>query len=83
MKNLNRLERDEILKQPYITSNDVYKVLPVGKNQSSRMFNDLYLELQDKGIPLFQTRPRAIPTKYFKDKYLSNKKGDTAMPPSR
>ena len=70
MKNPEKDLRDKILKQPYITSDDVYKVLPVGKNQSSKIFNDLYDELARKGIPLFATRPRAIPTRYFKEKYL-------------
>lgn len=53
-----------------MTANDVYRVLPVGKNQAAKMFNDLYVELEEKGVRLFQSRPRTVPTREFKKKYL-------------
>lgn len=53
-----------------MTASDIYKVLPVGKNLAVRMFNELYEELMQKGVKLFQTRPRTVPTKEFKKKYL-------------
>lgn len=70
MREINRDIRDEILKNPYMTASDIYKVLPVGKNLAVRMFNELYEELMQKGVKLFQTRPRTVPTKEFKKKYL-------------
>ena len=70
MRELDREVREEILKNPYMTASDVYKVLPVGKNLAVRMFNELYDELAQKGVRLFQTRPRTVPTKEFKKKYL-------------
>ena len=62
--------RDEVLKSPYITANGVYPVLPVGKNQAFKMFSELYEELQERGVKLFESRPRSIPTSEFKKKYL-------------
>lgn len=70
MKEINREQRDEILKNPYMTASDIYKVLPVGKNLAAQMFNELYEELMKKGVKLFQSRPRTVPTKEFKRKYL-------------
>ena len=70
MKQIIKEERDEILKNPYITAEGVYKVLPVGKNQAYRLFKELYDDLEKKGVMLFNTLPRAIPTKYFKERYL-------------
>lgn len=70
MKELIKEERDEILKRPYISAADVYKVLPVGRNQAYQMFKELYDELESKGVMLFKTLPRVVPTKYFKEKYL-------------
>lgn len=69
MKKINRQIRDEILKQPYVTANDVYSVLPIGKNQARTIFNQIESELKEKGIPLFNTLPRVIPTKYLIQKY--------------
>ncbi|MBQ2658597.1 MAG: hypothetical protein IJF87_08530 [Erysipelotrichaceae bacterium] len=70
MREIQKEERDTILKSPYMTANDVYRVLPVGKNQAAKMFNDLYVELEEKGVRLFQSRPRTVPTREFKKKYL-------------
>ena len=70
MKEVLKDIRDSILRNPYMTANDVYKVLPVGKNQATKMFNDLYAELEEKGVKLFQSRPRTIPTREFKRRYL-------------
>lgn len=65
MKNPKQEKINEILNQPYMTKNDFYLVLPVGRNQSDKMFNDLEEKLKNEGISLFETRPRVIPTKYF------------------
>jgi len=70
MKQVKRETRDEILKNPYMTASDVYKVLPIGKNKAAQMFNELYEELKEKGVKLFESRPRTVPTKEFKKKYL-------------
>lgn len=70
MKNPDREERKKILSKPYMSREDFYKVLPVGRNQSDQMFSNLFRELQDKGVQLFDTRPAVIPTKYFKERYV-------------
>lgn len=70
MKNIDRVRRNEILKSPYMTADDIYRVLPVGKNKAAEMFNELYDELVLKGVKLYQSRPRTVPTKEFKKKYL-------------
>ena len=70
MKNINREEREEILKNPYMSADDIYKVLPVGKNKACQIFNEAYEDLRQKGVMLFDSRPRTIPTKEFKKRYL-------------
>ena len=70
MRQIEKENRDQILKGPYMTADDIYQVLPVGKNQANRMFNVLYEELKERGVRLFESRPRTVPTKEFKKKYL-------------
>ena len=70
MKNPDKEKRNEILNKPYMTINDLYQVLPVGKNQSKKLFSQLEEKLKKDGIKLFKTTPRVIPTKYVKQEYL-------------
>lgn len=70
MKNPNKETRNEILNKPYITKNDLYQILPVGRKQSDKLFNKLEEKLIKDGIKLFETTPRVIPTKYVKQEYL-------------
>lgn len=70
MRDIDTERRNRILKGPYMSADDIYRVLPVGKNRASEMFNELYLELKEKGVRLFESRPRTIPTREFKKKYL-------------
>lgn len=74
MKNITRKARNEILAKPYMTAQDIYKVLPIGMNQCKKIFKTLEEELKEDGIPLFNTRPRVIPTEYFMQKYERRKK---------
>ena len=67
---IDKNTRDEILRSPYITANGIYQVLPVGKNKAFKIFSELYDELQERGVMLFESRPRTIPTIEFKKKYL-------------
>lgn len=70
MKRPDRETIKNILSQPYMTREDFYKVLPVGRNQSDKRFNSLIEDLRSKGIEIFETRPQVIPTKYFKERYM-------------
>ena len=70
MKNPDKEKRNEILNKPYMTMNDLYEVLPVGRQQSNKLFKQLEKKLKDEGIKLFVTTPRVIPTKYVKQEYL-------------
>ena len=70
MRQIIKEEREQILKNSYITAEQVYKVLPVGKNLAYKLFKELYDDLDKKGVMLFKTTPRAIPMKYFKERYL-------------
>jgi len=72
MKNIDRNKRNNILKNPYMTADDIYHVLPIGKNQAQKMFNEIYNQLIDEGITLFKSRPKTIPTKVFKERILKN-----------
>ena len=65
MKNIDRNKRNDILKNPYMTADDIYHVLPIGKNQAQKMFNEIYNQLIDEGVTLFKSRPKTIPTKVY------------------
>lgn len=62
-----------------MTMEDFYKVLPVGRKQSDRIFKDLENKLRDEGVELFITHPRVIPTECLK-KYLKEKKKAGSLP---
>ena len=74
MKTIDKEERDRILSQPYMTSSDVYKVLPVGINQAKKLFKEVEQDLEKMGYQRFNTRPRVIPTIAFKKKFIERKK---------
>lgn len=74
MKEISKNEQIAILEKTYITKEDVYKVLPIGKNYSSKIFNEIEQELKEMGVSLFNTRPRVIPTEYLLKKYPNLKK---------
>lgn len=65
MKNINVQDQKLILSKAYITMEDIYKLLPIGKNYAAEIFHNIENELSEKGIPRFQTRPRVIPTDYL------------------
>lgn len=75
MKNISNEEKQEILSKTFLTIDDLYKVLPVGKNQAARIFKDIEKECKRKEIPLFITRPRIIPTEMLLEKYPILKRG--------
>jgi hypothetical protein len=62
MKTLTKEKQKEILNKTFITIDDVYNVLPIGKNYSAKIFKDIEAEMKRKEIPCFITRPRVIPT---------------------
>lgn len=70
MRTVDKETRKKILGNPYMTANDFYLVLPVGKNQAFKMFNDVYSQLESEGVKLFPGRPRTIPTSEFKKRCL-------------
>lgn len=59
-------KRKEILSKEYLTMSDLYELLPIGRNQSDKLFHQIEKEITNEGKKLFITRPRVIPTKYFK-----------------
>ena len=73
MKDINKFTLDAVLTKPYMSREDFYTVLPVGRKKSDKLFQDLWNELKDKNVVLFDSRPQVIPTKYFKRKYLEGK----------
>lgn len=81
MKNPDKETLKKILSQPYITMDDLYKVLPVGRKQSDHIFSDLEKKLGDEGVELYVTRPRIIPTESLK-RYLKEKKKAGPLPMS-
>ena len=75
MKTISNEEKQEILSKTFLTIDDLYKVLPVGKNQAARIFKDIEKECKRKEIPLFITRPRIIPAEMLLEKYPILKRG--------
>lgn len=41
MKGTTKEIQNEIKQKPYLTINDIYKYLPVGKNQASKIFHEI------------------------------------------
>lgn len=74
MKQPDKTTQIAILQQTYITIDDIYHCLPIGKNYASRLFREIEAELQEKGIILLNTRPRVIPTEYLIKRYPELKK---------
>lgn len=74
MKTINIEERERILSMPYISADGYYKCLPVGVVQARKIFNQDLQDIVNDGIPVFNTRPRVIPTSYFINKYIGRRK---------
>lgn len=69
MRNINSEKQKEILKQIYITAEDIYNVCPVGMTQSRHIFNQIVDRCKKLGIPLFNTRPMVVPTVMLLEMY--------------
>jgi len=70
MKKTVSLEKQkEILNKTFITIDDVYNLLPIGKNYSAKIFKDIEAEMKQKDIPCFITRPRVIPTEMLLSRF--------------
>ena len=67
-------EQREILSKTFITINDCYKILPVGKNRAAKIFREIEEDCKKKEIPLFITRPRVIPAEMLIKKYPTLKR---------
>lgn len=65
MKTISKEVEKEILSKTYLTMADVYKLLPIGKNQSDKLFRQIEAKAKADGKKLFITRPRVIPTYLF------------------
>ena len=69
MRHLDPAIQTEILKQSYISAQDIYHLYPLGRNESNKLFNQIVSELMEEGIPLLPCRPRAIPISRVLKKY--------------
>lgn len=66
----SEISLEQIISKNYLTVNDIYQILPVGKNRAQQIFNDMYKELVDEHYPLSNmSRNRTIPTKRFLKRY--------------
>lgn len=66
MKQITKERQKEILSKSYLTMADIYELLPIGRNQSNELFHQIEEEVKEDGKKLFITRPRVIPTSYYK-----------------
>ena len=69
MKGTTKDIQNDIRQKPYLTINDIYKYLPIGKNQASKIFHEIEKEMEADGTPNFITRPKVISARYFFKKY--------------
>lgn len=60
-------------KENYLSMKDLYNLLPIGKNQSDKLFKTIEQSLVDEGYTLFITRPRVLPKDYVM-KFLRERK---------
>lgn len=75
MKTLEIEKQREILRKSFITIDDIYNLLPIGKNYSARIFKEIEAEMKEKEIPMFITRPRVVPTEMLIDRFPQYLKG--------
>lgn len=66
---------EDIMSKTFLTMQDLYELLPVGKNQASKIFRSIEEDCKKKEIPLFITRPRVIPAEMLFEKYPYLKRG--------
>ena len=69
MKGITKERQNTIKQKPYLTINDIYEYLPIGKNQASKIFHEIEEEMKLDGTPNFITRPKVISARYFFKKY--------------
>lgn len=70
MKGTTKERQNNIKQKPYLTINDIYEYLPIGKNQASKIFHEIEEDMKQAGAKNFVTRPKVVSAKYFFAKYL-------------
>ncbi len=50
----------------YLTVDDIYKLLPVGKDQARKIAKELQEKAKEKGYFIPDTHKFLVPTKFFK-----------------
>lgn len=60
---------EELLKQYYLSSDDIMKILGIGKNKSLEVIKELQEEMKQKKYYIPQGRKKVVLTKIFKKRY--------------
>lgn len=63
------MKNEEILKNYYITAEDIRKIMPIGINKAQRIINDLQEEMKQKKYYIPSGKKKVALTKLFKKRY--------------
>jgi hypothetical protein len=70
----NYLEMEMVINSPWIDTEGILLLLPIGKNKANKIRQEIEMEMEQNGEFYFKTKPRLIPTKKIIDKYFINEK---------
>lgn len=63
------MNSEEILKNYYITAEDIRQIMPVGINKAQRIINELQEEMRKKKYYIPSGKKKVALTKLFKKRY--------------
>lgn len=63
------MNNEEILKNYYITADDIRKIMPVGISKAQKIINELQEEMKNKNYYVPEGKKKVALTKLFKRRY--------------
>lgn len=63
MKLLDPIAQEDILDRTYLSTQDIYTLLPLGRRESRNLFNTIRSQMIAEGVPLMPCRPSVVPLK--------------------
>lgn len=70
----NYLEMEIVLNSPWIDTEGILALLPIGKNKANAIRQEIEQEMEINGEFYFKTKPKLIPTKKIIEKFFINEK---------
>lgn len=70
----NYLEMELVINSPWIDTQGILTLLPIGKNKANKVRQEIETEMDLNGEFYFKTKPKLIPTKKVIEKFFINEK---------